>query len=79
MYSSLILIIVNKERSIVDSFGFNTVLRGNLNVEGNGNGSEHHPATIGHLDFANPPTKSTHAVDNERPLSSRHSSNRPGM
>jgi hypothetical protein len=81
MYPALILIIVNKERSIVNSFGFSTALGGNLNGEGHDNrlGTENHPATIGHLVFANPPSKSTHAVDNDRPLSSRHSSNGPGM
>lgn len=55
MYPALILVIVNKERSIVDTFGFST---------------EHRPATIGHLVFANPPTKSI--VDGEQSLSPRH-------
>jgi hypothetical protein len=68
MYPALILIIVNRERSIVDTFGFSTVLGNN---EGHANSAEHRPATIGHLVFANPPTKST--VDGEQSLSPRHS------
>jgi hypothetical protein len=71
MSPSLILIIVNKERSIVDSFGFNTALGNNLNGEGRANDAEYRPATIGHLDFANPPTKST--VDGGQSPSPRHS------
>jgi hypothetical protein len=68
MYPSLIFIIVNKERSIVNSFGFSTALGRDLNGEGHTNSAEHHPATIGHLVFANPPT-----IDNEQSLSPRHS------
>jgi hypothetical protein len=66
MYPALILIIVNKERSIVETFGFSTVLGGNLTHEGHAT-AEHRPATIGNLVFANPPT------DNEWSLSTRHS------
>jgi hypothetical protein len=72
MYPSLILIIVNKERSIVNTFGFSTVLGDNVDGEGHANSAEHRPATIGHLVFANPPTEKS-TVDNERPLSSGHS------
>jgi len=71
MCPALILIIVNKEHSIVNTFGFSTVLGSNLNGEGHTNSTEQHPATIGCLVFANPPTKST--VDNEQSLSPRHS------
>jgi hypothetical protein len=63
MYPALILIIVNKERSIVDTFGFSTVLGSG---EGYTNSAEHRPATIGHLVFS-PPTKGT--VDSEHFLS----------
>jgi hypothetical protein len=69
MYPALILIIVNKERSIVDTFGLSTVLG-----EGHANSAEHRPATIGHLFFANP-TKS--AVDGE--VSPRHSTVAVGL
>ena len=70
MYPALILVIVNKERSIVNMFGFtgSTVVG---NIESHPTSTEHHPATIGHLIFANPPTKST--VDNEQSLSPTHS------
>jgi len=68
MYPALILIIVNKEHSIVNTFGFSTGLGSNLNGEGHANHIEHHPATIV---FANPLTEST--VDNEWSLSPRHS------
>ena len=45
MYPSLILIIVNKEHSIVNTFGFSTpVPRSNLNGEGHANGAEHRSA-----------------------------------
>jgi hypothetical protein len=72
MYPSLILIIVNQERSIVNTFGFSTVVGGNVNGEGHANSTEHHPTAIGHLAFANPSTtKST--VDNEQSLSSGRS------
>ena len=70
MYPALILIIVNKERSIVDTFGFSTVVGSNLNGEGYTNSAEYRPATIGHLVF-NTPTKGT--VDSEQSLSPRHS------
>jgi len=60
MYPPLVLIIVNKECSIVDTFGFST---------GHANSAEHSSATIGQLVFA---TKST--VDNEQSLFPRHSS-----
>jgi hypothetical protein len=71
MYPALVLIIVNTERSIVNTFGFDTAGRSNLNGEGqaNGNSAEHHPAAIGNLVFA---TKST--VDNEGSLPPRDSS-----
>ena len=68
MYSSLILIIVNKERSIVNTFGSSTVLGNNLNHEGLSNTAEYRSATIGHLVFANTPIKST--VDEGHSLSS---------
>ena len=74
MIPSLILIIVNKECSIVDTmtFGLSTVLRCNLNGEGDTNSMEHHPATIEHLQVAaNLPTKST--LDNEQSLLPRPS------
>jgi hypothetical protein len=71
MFPSIIIIIVNKERSIVNTFGFSTVLGSNLNGEGHAYSAEHRPATIGHLVFADPPNNST--VDNERPLSPKHS------
>ena len=77
MYPSLIFIIINKEHSIVDSFGFSTVPGENLNGEGHDNGTGHHPATIEHLVFDSPSTKSIQAVDNERSLLPRHSSD-PG-
>lgn len=71
MYPSLILILVNKERSIVNSFGFSTALGNDLDGKGHAD-AEHRPATIGHLVFANPPTgtgtKSTGTVDNESSL-----------
>ncbi|KAF8223475.1 hypothetical protein L208DRAFT_1411759 [Tricholoma matsutake] len=63
MYPALILIIVNKECSIVNTFGFSTVLGSS---EGYTNSAEHHPAPIGHLVF-NPPTQGT--VDSEQFLS----------
>lgn len=71
MYPALILIIVNKERSIVNIIGSSTVLGNNFNGEGRANSVEHCPATIGHLVSANPPTNSI--VDGERSLSPRHS------
>ena len=63
MHPALILIIVNKERSIVHTFGFSTALGNNLNGEGHANSAEYRPATIGHLAFANPPTNT---VDDEK-------------
>ena len=71
MYSSLILIIVNKERSIVNTFGFSTIHRHDFNGEGHANGAEHRPATIGQFVAANLSTVGT--VDNEQSLSHRHS------
>jgi hypothetical protein len=68
MYPALVLIIVNKECSIVDTFGFSMAHRNNLNCEGHANSIEHRPATIGHLIFANASTKS------EQSLSPGHSS-----
>jgi hypothetical protein len=72
MYPALILIIVNKERSIVNTFSFSMALGSNLNGEGHANSAEDHPAAIGHLVFANSPTNST--ADNEWSLSPRDSS-----
>ena len=63
MLPALILIIVNKERSIVHTFGFSIALGSNLNGEGHANSAEYRPATIGHLVFANPPMN---AVDGEK-------------
>ena len=63
MHPALILIIVNKERSIVHTFGFSTALGNNLNGEGHANSAEYRPATIGHLVFANP---AMNAVDGEK-------------
>jgi hypothetical protein len=53
MNPALILIIVNKERSVVDSVDFSTALGSTLNGAGHAiaNSVEHHPATIGHLVF----------------------------
>ena len=68
MYPSLILIIVNKERSMVDTFGLSTVLGTRSNLDG-ANGAEYRPATIGHLVF----TATKNTVDSERSLSPRHS------
>ena len=72
MYPSLILLIINKERSIINTFGFSTVLETKLNGEGHAKSTEHHRATIGHLVFVNPTTV---MVDNEELFSSlpRHS------
>ena len=49
------------------TFGLSSVLASNLNGEGRANianNTEHQPATIGQLAFANPPAEST--VDNGR-------------
>ena len=70
MSPSLILIIVNKEHSIVNSFGFRDVLFSNPNGESHANGAGHHPASIGHIIFAKH-TKGT--IDNEQSPSPRHS------
>ena len=56
MYPSFILLIVNKERSIVNTFGLHTVSGANLNGEGHAKSTEHHPVTIGHLVFVDPTT-----------------------
>ncbi|KAF8233304.1 hypothetical protein L208DRAFT_1395954 [Tricholoma matsutake] len=77
MYPALILIIVNKEHSIIDTVGFNTVLGSNFNGEGHATSAEHRPATIGQLVFANPPTKNN--VDNEQLLLTRHSNVPDGL
>ncbi|KAF8230508.1 hypothetical protein L208DRAFT_1400478 [Tricholoma matsutake] len=77
MYPALILIIVNKKHSIIDTVGFNTVLGSNLNGEGHATSVEHRPATIGHLVFANPPTKNS--VDNGQLLLTRHSNVPDGL
>ncbi|KAF8232235.1 hypothetical protein L208DRAFT_1397642 [Tricholoma matsutake] len=77
MYPALILIIVNKKHSIIDTVGFNTVLGSNLNGEGHATSAEHRPATIGHLVFANPPTKNN--VDNEQLHLTRHSNVPDGL
>jgi len=66
MYPALILLIVNKERSIVNTFGFSTTRRSNSNtgIEGHTKSTEHRPATVGHLVFASLPTNNS-TVDNE--------------
>ncbi|KAF8235478.1 hypothetical protein L208DRAFT_1392319 [Tricholoma matsutake] len=81
MYSALILIIVNKKHSglisthsIIDTVGFNTVLGSG---EGHATSAEHQPATIGHLVFANPPTKNS--VDNGQLLLTRCSNVPDGL
>ena len=68
MYPGLILIIVNKERSIVNTFGFSTVIGNKVDREGHADSAEYRPATAGNLVFAN---KST-IVDNEQSLSTGH-------
>ena len=74
MYPSLILIIVNKERSIVNTFGFSMpALGSNLNGEDHPNGAEHRSATMPHFAVANLPAGTMSTVDNERSLSTRHS------
>ncbi|KAF8240294.1 hypothetical protein L208DRAFT_811694 [Tricholoma matsutake] len=70
MYPALILIIVNKKHSIIETVGFNTVLGSNLNGEGHATSAEHRPATIGHLVFANHPTENN--VDSEQLVLTRH-------
>lgn len=66
MYPALILVIVNKEHSIVNTFGFNTALGNNLNIDGDPKNTDH-PATIGCLVFASP--LANRSVDNEQSLS----------
>jgi hypothetical protein len=63
MYPALILVIVNKDCSIVNTFGFST----DLNIEDRTISTEQRPPSIGHLVFAGLPTKSI--VDNEQSLS----------
>ena len=63
MHPALILVIVNKERSVVHTFGFSTALGNNLNGEGHANSAEYRPATIGHLVLVNPPMNT---VDGEK-------------
>ncbi|KAF8239185.1 hypothetical protein L208DRAFT_1386430 [Tricholoma matsutake] len=77
MYPALILIIVNKEHSIIETVGFNTVLGSNFNGEGHATSAEHRPATIGHLVFANTPTKNS--IDNGQLLLTRHSNVPDGL
>ena len=71
MYPALIVVIVNKERSFVHTFGSDIMASNNLNVEGHTKSTEHRPENIGHLVFASQPANST--VDNERSLSVSHS------
>ena len=78
MFPSLILVIINKERSIVNTFGVSTVLGGNVNGEGHVSGAEYRPATIGNLVFANTPTADSTIVDKEQPVLPRHSAVGPG-
>jgi len=66
MYPALILVIVNKQRSIVNTFGINTTLGSNLNVEGHAKSTKHHPATTRDFVFASPSVNST--VDHEQSL-----------
>jgi hypothetical protein len=68
MYPALVIIIVNKQRSMVYTFGISTV---HGNGEGYANGTQHRPATIGNLVFADPPAKSI--VDNDKSLPPIHS------
>ncbi|KAF8222551.1 hypothetical protein L208DRAFT_1413272 [Tricholoma matsutake] len=77
MYPALILIIVNKKHSIIETVSFNTVLGSNLNGEGHATSAELQPATIGHLVFANPPTKNN--VDSEQLPLTRHSNVPDGL
>ena len=63
MYPALVLVIVNQQRSIVDTYGFSTVLRSNVN--GHPQDAEHHPATVGHLSFAAPAPSTGSVTDNE--------------
>jgi hypothetical protein len=68
MCPALIVIIVNKQQSVDYVFGIGTV---HGNGEGHANGTEHRPATIGNLVFADPHTKSI--VGSEKPLPPIHS------
>ena len=62
MYPALILVIVNQQRSFVDTYSLKTVTRNNLN--GTVQDAEHRPATVGHLSFASP-APLTESIDNE--------------
>ena len=74
MYPLLILIIVNKKHSIVNTFGFSMPVHGsNLNGEGHPNSAEHRSVTMPRFVVANPPAGTVSTVDNERSLSTRHS------
>ena len=68
MFPALVVLIVNKQRSIVDTFNL-SVSVGGTDVERQPQITEHRPATVDHLSFAvGPPTCST--TDIELPKSS---------
>ena len=68
MFPALVVLIENKQRSIVDTFNLSVSVRG-TDIEHQSQVTDsHRPATIGHLSFAAPLTRST--TDIELPNSS---------
>jgi hypothetical protein len=71
MYPALVIVIINKHRSIVDTFSFNA---NNMNNDGSSTyqPAEYRPATIGNLAFVVPTTTSgmESSVDIESPKTS---------
>ncbi|GLB44416.1 hypothetical protein LshimejAT787_1700430 [Lyophyllum shimeji] len=61
MYPTMVIVLVNQHRTMVEFFGFDTGLgRTRRPID-----EEHHPVTLGHLSFARPPTShtTTHLAD----------------